>query len=243
MVPNTRLSPATEVEKSKFRGLNINYRQAIGLLNYLAVLTRPDISFTMSQLSQHLENPGIQHWAACLHLLKYLAGTVSLGLTLGGTIDPVNIYADADYANEKDDAYSYYGYLAMLGSSLVSWKAKKHKDSVLSSTTKAEYTAMYEAARKAVWIKHLLDSLDIPHPNPIPILANNQAAIQLCKNTVFHDWTKHFKVHLHWIRKAVADNQITPIYVPTHQNLADFLTKSLAKPKHTACIEGINLTG
>jgi hypothetical protein len=130
----------------------------------------------------------------------------------------------------------------MLGSSLLSWKSKKHKESFSSSTTEAEYTAMYKGAREAVWIKRLLQSLDFHHPEPMPILADNQATIQLSKNTVFHDRKKHFKLHLHWIRKAIVDGKVTPVYVPTHQNPADFLTKSLARPKHTACIEGINLT-
>jgi hypothetical protein len=155
----------------------------------------------------------------------------------------LKVYADADYANEKEDAFSYVGYLAMLGDSLISWKSKKHKESVSSSTTEAEYTAMYEGAREAVWLERLLRSLDIPPQNPIPILADNQAAIQLSKNTVFHDRTKHFKIHLHWIRKAITDNEVNPVYVQTNNNLADFLTKSLANPKHLTCIKGVNLTG
>jgi hypothetical protein len=158
-------------------------------------------------------------------------------------VAPVKIFVDADYANEKSDAFSYYGYLVMLGDSLVSWKSKKHKDSVSSSTTEAEYTAMYEGAREAVWFSRLLKSLGITHAEPLPIMADNQAAISLSKNTVFHDRTKHFKVHLHWIREAIDNKQVVPIYVPTNQNLADFLTKSLARPKHAACIEGVNLTG
>jgi hypothetical protein len=156
MIPNTCLVKATPEEITKFKLLGINYQQAIGLLNYLAVSTRPGILFTMLQLSQHLESPGIHHWMACVHLLRYLLGTVSRGITLDGSIAPVKVYADADYANEKDNTFSYVGYLAMLGDSLISWKAKKHKDSVLSSTTKAEYTAMYEGAREAVWLERLL---------------------------------------------------------------------------------------
>jgi hypothetical protein len=173
MVPNTCLVKATPEEITKFKLLGINYQQAIGLLNYLAVSTWPDISFMMSQLSQHLENLGIHHWMACVHLLCYLLGTVSRGITLGGSIAPVKVYADADYANEKDNTFSYVGYLAMLGDSLISWKAKKHKDSVLSSTTKAEYTAMYEGAREAVWLERLLQSLDIP-----PARANSNSCGQ-----------------------------------------------------------------
>jgi hypothetical protein len=164
------------------------------------------------------------------------------GITFGGSIAPVKVYVDTDYANEKEDTFSYVGYLAMLGDSLISWKAKKHKELVSSSTTEAKYITMYEGAREAVWLECLLHSLGIPPQGPIPILADNQAAIQLSKNTVFHYRAKHFKVHLHWIRKAITDNEVTPVYVQTNHNLADFLTKSLANPKHMTCIKGVNLT-
>jgi hypothetical protein len=175
--------------------------------------------------------------------LRYLLGSISRGITLGSSISLVRVYTDADYANKPTDAFSYYGYLVMLGTSLVSWKAKNHKDTVSSSTTEAEYTAMYEGAREAVWIERLRNSLKISVDGPSPIMADNQAAISLSKNTVFHNRTKHLKVHLHWIRKAITNREVTPVYVSTNQNLADFLTKSLANPKHIACIHGVNLTG
>jgi hypothetical protein len=222
---------------SEFQALGINYRRAIGLLNYLAVSTRPDISFAMSKLSQYLENPSSQHWAACIHLLRYLCGSSSRGITLGASIEPVKIFIDADHANDTINSYSYFSYLVLLGDSIVSWKSKKNP-SVSSSTTKAEYTALYEGGREAVWIKRLLSTLGIPHHAPIPILCDNQAAIALAKNTVFHDRTKHFRVHLHWIREQINNN-----IVSTHSNLADFLTKSLCRVKHTACVDGINLSG
>jgi hypothetical protein len=242
MVPNTRLVPATDSEKSHFIKLDINYRRAIGLLNYLAVSTRPDISFAMSQLSQHLENPGTLHWAACVHLLRYLAGSRQRGLTLGASISPVKIFVDADHANDKINSYSYFAYLVLLGDSLISWKSKKHP-TVASSTTEAEYTALYEGGREAIWIRRLLQSLNISHSGPLPILCDNQAAIAIAKNTVFHDRTKHFRVHLHWIREKLAEREISTHYISTNSNLADFLTKSLSRIKHVACVEGINLTG
>ncbi|MBW0519087.1 hypothetical protein O181_058802 [Austropuccinia psidii MF-1] len=84
MIPNSRLQEASDKEKQAFKELKINYRQAIGRISYLQVATRGDLSFTTSQLSQFLENPGIKHWLAFKHLLRYLEGTISLALTLGG---------------------------------------------------------------------------------------------------------------------------------------------------------------
>jgi hypothetical protein len=67
MFPNTCLKPSLEVDMAEFAALNISYWQAI--LNYLSVSTHPNIAFAVSQLSQHLERPGIVHWRAFLHLL------------------------------------------------------------------------------------------------------------------------------------------------------------------------------
>lgn len=77
MVPNTCLVCVSDEEHDSFVKLNINYGRILGSLNYLAVSTRPDISFGMSQLSQHLKRPGITHWNAVTHLLRYLLTGVS----------------------------------------------------------------------------------------------------------------------------------------------------------------------
>jgi hypothetical protein len=105
----------------------------------------------MLQLSQYLEHPGTKQWAACVHLLRYHSQIPMTGLNLGSSISLVHIYMDAGHVNDKENSYSYYGYLVMLGNSLISWKSKKYP-SVLSSTAEAEYVGLYEGGREAVWI-------------------------------------------------------------------------------------------
>ncbi|MBW0530298.1 hypothetical protein O181_070013 [Austropuccinia psidii MF-1] len=82
MDPGVYLSVASDEDHSLFQALQVNYRCAVGLINYLAILTRPDLAFPVSLLSQHLEKPGIQHWQAFKRLLQCLIGTKHLGLTL-----------------------------------------------------------------------------------------------------------------------------------------------------------------
>ncbi|MBW0513985.1 hypothetical protein O181_053700 [Austropuccinia psidii MF-1] len=67
--PNIQLSHATEDEVNSFKELKINYRSAIGALNYISLDSRPNITFSVSHLSQFLENRGITHWTACLQVL------------------------------------------------------------------------------------------------------------------------------------------------------------------------------
>ncbi|MBW0492720.1 hypothetical protein O181_032435 [Austropuccinia psidii MF-1] len=80
LVPNEYLSPATDDEKEAFENLGINFRSAVGSINYLSTSTRPDLSHAVSSLLQYLEKPGIRHWKAFLHILKYLRGRQELGL-------------------------------------------------------------------------------------------------------------------------------------------------------------------
>jgi hypothetical protein len=107
----------------------------------------------------------------------------------------------------------------------------------------AEYVGLYKGGREAVWICWLLTSLNIPPAGAIILKCDNQAAIRISKNTVFADRNKHFEIHLHWIREKVLEGKVSPEYVSTHSNLADFLTKSLSRIKHFNCIEGVNLLG
>ena len=143
MVANTRLTRATDEDHNSFLELNVNYRTIIGLLNYRSVSTRPDISFTCSQLSQHLERPGLTHWKVVTHLLCYLSGSTNYGIMLDGKGDMMDfqVYTDADFANCPDNRKSYSGYIALLGGNIISWQSKK-QPTVSTSTTEAEYRAL-----------------------------------------------------------------------------------------------------
>ncbi|KNZ54103.1 uncharacterized protein VP01_3042g3 [Puccinia sorghi] len=114
-----------------------NYLRKVGILMYLEVCTQPDISFSLSQMSQHLESPGILHWHLVLHLLRYPS--------------------DADWENELDSQNLYSRFVAKLGNSLIFWKSKK-QTTVDASTNKAEYIAMFEGGQEEKFIKELLDS-------------------------------------------------------------------------------------
>ncbi|KAI7945307.1 hypothetical protein MJO29_011695 [Puccinia striiformis f. sp. tritici] len=158
MLANTRLVKCSDADHNSFLQLKINYREALGLLNYLSVSTRPDISFTVSQLSQHLEKPGMTHWKAVLHLLRYLAGTKDHGILLDGSgdLNDIAVYTDADFANCTDDRRSYSGYVTLLGGNLLSWRSKKQQ-TVSTSTTEAEYRALFEGVQESVWLKYLFN--------------------------------------------------------------------------------------
>ncbi|MBW0593706.1 hypothetical protein O181_133421, partial [Austropuccinia psidii MF-1] len=231
MVPNSRLQQASEEEKHTFEELKINYRKAIGKISYLQVATRGDLAFTTSQLSQWLENPGIKHWQAFKHLLRYLKGTISLALTLGGSSSSLQTFSDADYTNCKDTRKSVTGYMTMIGNSCINWKSKK-QSTISTSSCEAEYKAQFEGGKDLIWTALLLQDLRMTVNYPLQLNGDSQGAIALAKNPQVNERTKHFDTIFHWIQEMIMKRKINITYVPTQQMPADGLTKALSRPSH-----------
>ncbi|MBW0506037.1 hypothetical protein O181_045752 [Austropuccinia psidii MF-1] len=240
MVPNSRLQEASDEEKQAFKELKINYRQAIGRISYLQVATRGDLSFTTSQLSQFLENPGIKHWLAFKHLLRYLKGTISLALTLGGNSSSLQTFSDADYANCKDTRKSVTGYMTMIGNSCINWKSKK-QSTISTSSCEAEYKAQFEGGKDLIWTALLLQDLRVNVSYPLKLNGDNQGAIALAKNPQVNERTKHFDTILHLIQEMIMKKKINITYIPTQQMPADGLTKALPRPTHEKFLRSLGL--
>ncbi|PLW54810.1 hypothetical protein PCANC_05677 [Puccinia coronata f. sp. avenae] len=106
--PKLHLQKATSDELTQFAALGVNYQALVGSLNYLAILTRPDIAYSVSKLSQFLERPGISHFRAAVQVFRYLHHTKSLGLLFStGGSEPLIISVNADWGNCPDTCQSH----------------------------------------------------------------------------------------------------------------------------------------
>ncbi|KAH9761225.1 hypothetical protein KPL70_000416 [Citrus sinensis] len=137
------------------------------------------------------------------------------------------VYSNSDWAFNRDDKKSVAGYAVYLGPNLVSWSSKKQAV-VSRSSTKAEYRALAHATSEVIWIQSLLQELQIKLSTTPMMWCDNQGAIALAYNPVYHAKTKHVELDIHFIRDKVAAKSIEVSYVPSDDQSADILTKALS---------------
>ncbi len=184
------------------------YRTLVGSLNYVAVATRPDISFAVSRLASFLECYRPEHWSAAIRVLWYLKGTCTLCLTLGG-IGSLHLlgYSDSDYANCVDTSRLIGSYCFSLGSRAISWSSKKQRV-VADSSCYAEYVALHEASHETIFLCQLLEGLSFLPDGPTPLLCNNDAASCLTEDQTGHPSVKHIRVKFHSIHALIEEESL-----------------------------------
>ena len=211
----------------------IPYRSLVGSLMYLAVGTRPDISFAVARLCQFLDCYRRVHWNAAIRVVRYLKSTRLLTLNLGGDpeLDLVG-FSDSSYADCPDTARSTMGYCFSLGGAVFTWSSCRQK-TVSNSSCEAEYIALSEASREALWLRQFLREVHFLKPNPTVLLCDNNGAKALSSDPTHHSRSKHIDVRHHFVRERVDDGSLTIWRVPGHDNVADIFTKALPRPDFT----------
>jgi histone deacetylase 1/2 len=128
------------------------YRSIVGALQYLT-LTRPDIAFSVNKVCQFLHAPTTVHWTTVKRILRYVSGTVSLGLTFRRSSSAlVSAFSDADWAGCVDDRKSTGGFAVFFVSNLIFWSARK-QEMISRSSTEAEYKSLANATAEVIWIE------------------------------------------------------------------------------------------
>ena len=141
----------------------------------------------------------------------------------------LNGYSDADWANDATTRKSRTAYVFRYGDAVVSW-ASKRQPTVALSTTEAEYMALTQATKEAIWLRNLMHDLQQPDQGPTTIFEDNQACIAIANNPVHHSRTKHIDVQHHFVRERISLGDVKLEYCSTDLMLADTLTKALPSP-------------
>lgn len=238
LTPNLKLYRATDEEVSDFALRKLNYKSVVGSLIYLSQCTRPDLAHSVGVLSRHLDRPANQHWSAAMQVLRYLRGTIHLGIKYSGNSEvkiagqksfecPIS-HCDADWAGDKSTRRSPTGYIFTLAGGALSWKSRLQPTVALSST-EAEYRAITEAGQELLWLRRMMECFGCRDPDATVRQSDNLGAIHLTNKSIFHGRTKHIEIQYHWIREVVKTGELLLQHCHTNDMIADLLTKALGK--------------
>ncbi|KAJ4788299.1 polyprotein [Rhynchospora pubera] len=202
------------------------YRSLVGCLRYL-MCTRPDIAYGVGLVSRYMEEPKMSHWKAIKRILRYVKGTLSHGLFYSHT-DEFDLlgYTDSDWCGDIDDRKSTAGFVFYMGDTAFTWVSKK-QPIVTLSTCEAEYVAASSCVCHALWLRKLLKEMNFARDKPTEIRVDNKSAIELAKNPVHHERSKHIDVRFHFIREHVKDGDVELTHVASRDQVADIFTKPL----------------
>ena len=216
------------------------YCELVGSLLYLTVCTRPDIAQAVGALTRYMAYPSEVHWSAAKTVLRYLSGTLDFGITFskGDTTELVG-YADADFAGDIDTRRSTTGYVFLLNGGVISWSSRL-QPTVAASTTESEYMAAFGAVKEALWLRKLMNDLDV-HTKTIKIYGDNQAALKLLKHPIASVRSKHIDIIYHFARERVSRNEVTFEGISTDIMVADIMTKALPESKFIYCRKSMGM--
>ena len=202
------------------------YSAIVGSLLYLAVVTRPDIIHAVGVLTHHLKAPTYASCKAACRVLNYLSHHPAIALCYSGDALNLHAYTDSDWGSDKDTRRSTSGGIVIMAGGLVVWLSKL-QPIVAVSSMEAEYIACFFILQEVAWIRQLLKDLQLERTLPTRVLIDNKSARQLAENPVHHQRSKHIDIKFHWIRDMVAAGTVQLVDVPTEDQRADFLTKTL----------------
>ncbi|UYV60557.1 hypothetical protein LAZ67_1001510 [Cordylochernes scorpioides] len=220
------------------------YQEALGMLMFLAVNTRPDIAYITSKFSQYSRQPKQIHWTAIKRVMRYLRGTIDLGVKFErGKTGILKSYADASWSTTHDGK-SYGGYVLKLGEATIDWKSSK-QPLVALSTMEAEMIAACESCCQIKWIINLLRELEEWNfmEKPTAIYTDSQSLINWISSSKQSSRCRHINRKYHFLRDCYESRDICLLYKPSQDLEADIFTKDLSRDQMKKHLESLSIVG
>jgi hypothetical protein len=203
------------------------------VLIYLANNTRPDIAFVVNYLSRHSAAPTMHHWNDIKNILRYLVGTIDLGLYFQKNQDSKLIgYADVGYVSYPHNARSQTRYMFLHGGTAISWKSCK-QTLVATSTNHLEIIALYEASRECAWLHRMIDHMHKSYEigaieSHIIIYEDNTTCVaQMQTGYIKTNYTKHIYPKLFYPHELQESGDISILQINSCDGLTCLFTKYL----------------
>ena len=191
-------------------------------------MTRPDIANTVRAVARQAHDPAEKHWRAVRKIIAYLNKTKYLRFVFVKDGDrKLSVYVDADYANKDNDRRSVSGLAVMVEGTVVN-ASSTTQHCVSRFTSEAEYVAIAQGAKTALFTKAVLDFLQPELPSEtIDSFEDNQGAIAIAENPINGWRTKHIDVRYHFIKEFVERRVLNIQYTESSNQHVDILTKPL----------------
>ena len=221
-----------EVSKDTF-----DYRSCVGSLNYLVAMTRPDLAWSVSQLSKFLTCPRDSAVMAAARVLRYIAKTAHLGITYRPD-SPNNVmgdsymvgFCDSDYAGCPSSRKSTTGCIVYFYGCPIWWRSSL-QPIVTTSSAEAEYVALYTLVKELAHLSQVARFIRVGKLEVAPVvLCDNGSTVVMAKSTVATKRSRHIDVRWHYVREQLKGGSFKLQWVPTKLQKADSLTKP--RPGH-----------
>ena len=228
-------------------------QEKVGSILYAAVVSRPDVSFAASQLSQYGTNPSPEHLRYANRVLSYLQQTKHYAIEYSGSVDKaaevetgdeavLELSSDASFADDPETRKSTQGYLMKLFGGPIMWQSSKQK-TVTTSTTEAELLSLSHTARETIALYRLFEQIEFDPEQQPRILCDNQQTVGLVQKErpQLTSKLKHVDIHSLWLRQVHKDGKVAVQWVSTADMPSDGFTKPLTTEKHARFVRHLGL--
>jgi hypothetical protein len=203
-----------------------NMYQLLGYLNYLEGAKRPDISWALKVLSKFGAKFGIAHIKWGKHIVRYLAGTRTHGITYRRVPKQhqhkMQIFTDASHAGDPDTCRSISGFIAKVCGNTVYWKSTFQRI-VSHSSTESELMALDKGTTLGQFVRWLMVAVGTTPDSPIPIFVDNKSTIDIATNPVQPGRNVHVHARYFYVRDLVLEGVFEIKHLRTESQISDLL--------------------
>lgn len=215
--------------------LQRRYRRAVGVLLYVSVKTRPDLSYSVGRAATQMANPGLGHWLLLEQILRYAwhTRTTVLSIRTNGVHNDAGLrltgYSDANWAQNAETRRSVSGILLMLNGNPIQWRSKG-QTSVATAVGISETIAASECGKSIVHLRRLLSELGFPQRPATLLYVDNKSTVLAADHLDASPRLKHVAISDLYIRELTATDVAKVVHIAGTDNPADAFTKSLTGP-------------
>ena len=232
--PNVDLYKASEPFDDPF-----HYRSIVGLLNYIAQMTRPDMAFAASQFARFMKEPTKYQYEHLCRAVSYMNNTRDLGLSV--TFDPdhhadgnIHVFVDCGEPSLLENrGRRTTGIVETYRNNIIGWSSRK-QTAVTGEVVEGELFALNSGLRRGMGIRNLLDELELlenEQQSKVYLYSDSKTAAQIAKDGF--KGAKHYDQSLLYVQEYLRLNQLDVIKVAGKANLADLLTKFVTTTQHS----------